>query len=907
MDSRTDQLLHLLRDAQGHHVNEIETMLRIPREEIPAVVAKFPESIRSGVEVEDDIWKISTPVVWFDESSLPYASHDPNSYVLHSEVTSTNDVMMEEIRSGAQGVEKRIHVAHLQTKGRGTQGRRWEGEPGRSLMFTMCWKESRLDYDGSSLTLVIALSLAKVLRRLGVDLKVKWPNDLMVGDGKIGGILVERLNKDDLSYYVIGVGVNCHPVRNAPQGSVAISDFVPEFDGDELFHELVGEIKKDLHWYFTEGFAHFQLQYLFCFRELGRMIKLIRQDKVFLEGLSIGVDQKGLLLVVDDAGKLHRISSGEVTLRHDKTHEDGSLMGHGVFEGLSSEGLDAPKADSATSGGHDTVSGPRDAANAGGPRGGQDGHHGGGATPLPRSSEWDEKSEKLRKELPKMASGEEADSRDSDGLDSSSRFAAMGEPAEDPDYDPELGSGLKGSWLKDSRDGMLASRFDPAMDESPRSLATGGDKGGDASRQEESDGEFREEVDETSDFPPGFDDDGAPMEEEDRHGGLGGASGSREAGASASSGKNGASGDGQGFAQATRPGLDGSDKAMGSRDNAFTSGSSPYAMDANEGVNVGKGAGSEGSAANPDDNAATRVYTPEEEARIYQGTGIDPSRANDRRKDSDIRKELKETREDNERQLSTHRELLASERELVLIDCGNSQVKWCWVLGDEFLGKFRSGYTDLSDLRRFVRKMSRIKLYVGTQVCGEAKKKLVEKAVGGDIIWLASERTALGIRNHYRYVEEHGSDRWFNVLGARHFTANDCVVVSCGTAITCDVLTKSNAYLGGSISPGFNLMRKSLSMNTARLKRNPGKYYDFPTTTPNALATGIMNAACGAVQIMRHKLRKRSGGNPVDVILTGGGAWRVLEHLELDPRDPGEVKLVDNLIFYGLLKRIERL
>ncbi len=76
---------------------------------------------------------------------------------------------------------------------------------------------------------------------------------------------------------------------------------------------------------------------------------------------------------------------------------------------------------------------------------------------------------------------------------------------------------------------------------------------------------------------------------------------------------------------------------------------------------------------------------------------------------------------------------------------------------------------------------------VGCAVCGSVKKAMVEEQLTRPVEWLSSMPQALGIRNHYRRPEEHGSDRWFNALGSRRFTQNACVVaervepVSCGT------------------------------------------------------------------------------------------------------------------------------
>lgn len=173
--------------------------------------------------------------------------------------------------------------------------------------------------------------------------------------------------------------------------------------------------------------------------------------------------------------------------------------------------------------------------------------------------------------------------------------------------------------------------------------------------------------------------------------------------------------------------------------------------------------------------------------------------------------------------------------------------------------------------------------------------------------WLVSMAQGLGIRNHYRNTAEHGSDRWFNALGSRRFSRNACVIVSCGTAVTTDVLTDDDHYLGGTIMPGFHLMKEAMALKTANLNRPIGKVYPFPTTTSNALASGMMDAVCGALMVMHGRLKNKIGSDkPVDVVITGGGAAKVVQALPEAFVLDNTVKIVDNLVIYGLLNWIEQ-
>lgn len=101
-------------------------------------------------------------------------------------------------------------------------------------------------------------------------------------------------------------------------------------------------------------------------------------------------------------------------------------------------------------------------------------------------------------------------------------------------------------------------------------------------------------------------------------------------------------------------------------------------------------------------------------------------------------------------------------------------------------------------------------------------------------------------------------------------------------------------------------MKEALSKRTANLNRPLGKPYAFATTTPNAMASGIMDAVCGAIVLMHTRLQQKIGaGKPVDIIITGGGANKVAQALPNTFVLDNRIEIVDNLVIYGLLNWVE--
>ena len=238
---------------------------------------------------------------------------------------------------------------------------------------------------------------------------------------------------------------------------------------------------------------------------------------------------------------------------------------------------------------------------------------------------------------------------------------------------------------------------------------------------------------------------------------------------------------------------------------------------------------------------------------------------------------------------------------IVLLDAGNSRLKWALCDGHGDLHGFGSAhYPQLDVFEHMIQEIKPEAVY-GVAVCGATKQQMIESVCPVKVLWQTSGHEALGIANHYHYPTELGSDRWFNVLGARGFNQQDAlVVVSCGTATTIDVLTADNRYLGGSIIPGIHLMHTALSRHTAQLKRALGQFHDVAQNTPDAMATGIIDASCGAIERQKNRLMQMDSRHHVKIILTGGGA-NVL-HPFLDKNH----QTIDNLVLFGLARWVNR-
>ncbi len=234
----------------------------------------------------------------------------------------------------------------------------------------------------------------------------------------------------------------------------------------------------------------------------------------------------------------------------------------------------------------------------------------------------------------------------------------------------------------------------------------------------------------------------------------------------------------------------------------------------------------------------------------------------------------------------------------LLIDAGNSQLKfalndavtWC-DLPPLARGQVDQVSAHLQRCREF--DSARLTAVWVSNVAGEAVALQLRKmgfAYGIPVHFIQAQNEQCGVRNGYENPAQLGSDRWAMLLAARAICQVDCLVVSCGTATTIDVLSVQGEFLGGLILPGLDLMRSSLQTATAQLKNAAGSYAKFPRNTADAIHTGALQATLGALLQQYAALQNGTA----QVILTGGAAQTLQAHLELP------VQRVNNLVLQGI-------
>jgi len=207
-----------------------------------------------------------------------------------SSTGSTNADLVEAARSGAP--DGSVLRADHQTAGRGRLDRSWEAAAGANLLVSILFRRPGVPVHRLVRSVAVAARRA-VARSTGIEAGLKWPNDLVVGDDKLGGILAQGVPGDDCAV-VVGLGLN---IAWAPEGATALDRHCPSAPRPR---ELMLAILRELET--SHGDAELDVEYRRALSTLGRRVRVHLPDGRTVEGTASSVDADGRLTTTADDG-----------------------------------------------------------------------------------------------------------------------------------------------------------------------------------------------------------------------------------------------------------------------------------------------------------------------------------------------------------------------------------------------------------------------------------------------------------------------------------------------------------------------------------------------------------------------------------------------------------------------------
>ncbi|WP_245826439.1 MULTISPECIES: biotin--[acetyl-CoA-carboxylase] ligase [Rhodobacter] len=241
----------------------------------------------------------------------------------HLPVVDSTNRYLSDLAAGSSPALTRtgtVIVADAQTAGRGKYDREWASLPESSLTFSVLLRPARPVEDLAQTTLVIAVAIAEAISQLaGLETSIKWPNDLMVGGRKLGGILCELVLNDDgdPAHIIAGVGLNLHhrvsDFPSALQGfatSIAL-ETGRKIDRLEMLNEVLEQLEVWLTHWERAGFEPIRQAWSARSCTLGSQITL-NTNGLPLRGIAIRLETDGSLTLRDADGQLHNAICGEI-------------------------------------------------------------------------------------------------------------------------------------------------------------------------------------------------------------------------------------------------------------------------------------------------------------------------------------------------------------------------------------------------------------------------------------------------------------------------------------------------------------------------------------------------------------------------------------------------------------------
>ncbi len=314
------KILDLLQAGDFVSGQTIATHLNISRS---AVSQSISSLVLAGVEVHSVHgrgYRLVSPISKLCAKDIlseleTQCSENLPSFIILEEVDSTNEYLK---RNARNSTSPKFCFAEHQTHGKGRQGRTWLNTPYRSMLMSFRFELVGGAIASAGLSLAIGVAVQNVLVRHGFNKTgLKWPNDIMHGSQKLGGVLIEMFGEIGGSCTcIIGVGLNV-TVEDDLNAQLerqvgGLSDLTETLvNRNFLAASLMMELQDAVINFEKFGFAWFSDDWHKNHVFKDKLVKVQAGNKVF-EGIASGVSPDGSLLLSDSHGQIHKITTGEV-------------------------------------------------------------------------------------------------------------------------------------------------------------------------------------------------------------------------------------------------------------------------------------------------------------------------------------------------------------------------------------------------------------------------------------------------------------------------------------------------------------------------------------------------------------------------------------------------------------------
>lgn len=317
-----EKILKLLQETDGFlSGQEISEKFGVSRTSIWKAIRQLEEMGYEIEAVRNRGYRLcSEPDLLGEEQMRPFLHTDwaANEIRVFDSIDSTNSEAKRAAENGAdQGL---LIIGEQQTAGRGRRGKAWDSRKGEGIFMTLLLKPDLEPGSASMLTLIMGMAVRDALETAaGLDVWIKWPNDIVCDGKKICGILTEMSAQIDyINHIVIGVGINVHN-REFPEEVRSVATSVYLQTGQQIRRApLAAEVMNRFEEYYarylkTQNLSELKEEYNAHLINRGRRVRVcdIKED---FTGIAWGINEKGELLVETENGMVC-VLAGEVSVR----------------------------------------------------------------------------------------------------------------------------------------------------------------------------------------------------------------------------------------------------------------------------------------------------------------------------------------------------------------------------------------------------------------------------------------------------------------------------------------------------------------------------------------------------------------------------------------------------------------
>lgn len=309
-------LLALLADGEFHSGSDLGCELGVSRAAIWKRMQRITEDLGVPVQsVQGKGYRLTQPLQLLSRDAIQYSFPTLPMFIYDS-IGSTNDQAKQLLSTCNAPLAV---LAEHQTLGKGRRGRHWVSPYAQNLYLSFVWPITGGLNQIDGLSLVVGLAVIKAIKRSsGIDGQLKWPNDVLINERKVAGILLELIGDPvELCHVVIGVGINLNMLDSLGGIDQEWTSLCKETGSNidrSLFAKLVlEELDSYLEKQKKYGFSSMRAEWLSAHAWQSRNV-LLQTGNDFVSGQIVGVGDKGEICLLVD-GQERKYLGGELSLR----------------------------------------------------------------------------------------------------------------------------------------------------------------------------------------------------------------------------------------------------------------------------------------------------------------------------------------------------------------------------------------------------------------------------------------------------------------------------------------------------------------------------------------------------------------------------------------------------------------